>query len=308
MKKLIILATILAISNLAYAGGNDNNHDGNGDYHNHGNGDDHNHDHGGGSGGGNGGSGGQGGLGGSGGAGGSSSSTSTNTNTNTNTNTVSNSNTNSNSQSQTQGQKQGQQQSVSNSGNSSATGGSVTGSGNSTNSNTLSTGASTSEASNNGNGSNNTDITYQNYRNPVNTAYAPSLTSGFDTCLGSISGSVQTQILGLSGGGTKVDKNCVLIKQVHLLKEMGMNAAACIRAHDDADMAKAMDAAGVDCSTYDKPKVVERVVEKTVYVPDPAWQVPVKSAPQCTPAEKVKPKTNIVVPKKPGVVTCKNTQ
>jgi hypothetical protein len=264
MKKFIILASLLAVSSVAFA-----NNDGNGDDHSHGNGDDKSHQHDGG------GSGGQGGLG---GAGGSSSSTSNNTNNNANL------------QGQLQGQVQGQKQSISNSGNSSATGGSVSGSGNSTNTNTLSTGASTatvgdvstgastSEASNNGNGSNNTEINYQNYRAPVNTAYAPSLTSGFDTCLGSVSGGVQTQILGLSGGGTKVDKNCVLIKQVHLLKEMGMNNAACIRAHDDADMARAMDAAGVDCSSYDKPKIVEKIVvvekEKVVYTQDPAWNAP----------------------------------
>ena len=259
MKKFIILASLLAVSSVAMADVHyDNGHyyndrgeecDSHGNPVNHGGGGDHHNQ------GGNGGSGGQGGSGGTGGAGGSSSSTSTNTNTNTNT------------QSQNQGQKQGQQQSISNSGNS-----------HNTNTNTLSTGASTSEASNNGNGSNNTEINYQNYRAPVNTAYAPSLTSGFDTCLGSVSGGVQTQILGLSGGGTKVDKNCVLIKQVHLLKEMGMNNAACIRAHDDADMARAMDAAGVDCSSYDKPKIVEKIVvvekEKVVYTQDPAWNAP----------------------------------
>jgi hypothetical protein len=83
---------------------------------------------------------------------------------------------------------------------------------------------------------------------------------------------------------------------------MGMNNAACIRAHDDADMAKAMDAAHVDCSTYDQPKIVERIVEKTVYVSDPAWQIPAQSAPQCTPAEKVKPTT---AKKKSSPLVCK---
>jgi len=81
-----------------------------------------------------------------------------------------------------------------------------------------------------------------------------------------------------------------LIKQVHLLKEMGMNNAACIRAHDDADMAKAMDAAGVDCSSYDQPKIVEKIVvvekEKVVYVQDPAWNAP----PAAAKAEQVAPK------------------
>ena len=101
-----------------------------------------------------------------------------------------------------------------------------------------------------GNGSNNVNINTPAPKIPVATAYAASLTSGMDTCLGSVAGGVQTQILGLSGGGTKVDKNCVLIKQVQLLQQLGYSEAACRRARmgeEGKAIDEAMTAAGVDC-------------------------------------------------------------
>jgi hypothetical protein len=105
-----------------------------------------------------------------------------------------------------------------------------------------------------GNGSNNVNINQP--KAPVSTAYAASLTSGLDTCLGSVAGGVQTQILGLSGGGTKVDKNCVLIKQVQLLQQLGFNEAACFRARAGEEgraIDDALKSAGVDCKA--KPVV-----------------------------------------------------
>ena len=127
-----------------------------------------------------------------------------------------------------------------------------------------STGASTSNASASADGaganSNNVNIT-QNYavsRIPVTSAYAASLTSGIDTCLGSASGGVQTQVVGLSLGKTTVDKNCVMIKQVQLLRELGMESAACFRARA-GDEGKAIDdamkAAGIDCNSLTRPVV-----------------------------------------------------
>jgi len=103
MKKLIVLASLLAVSSLAFA-----NNDGNGDNHSHGNGDDRTHVNGGGAG----------------GAGGSA--VSSNTNDVSNTNSLSNA----------QAQKQGQQQSSSNTNSNTANGGSVSNSGNSSVSNT----------------------------------------------------------------------------------------------------------------------------------------------------------------------------
>lgn len=121
----------------------------------------------------------------------------------------------------------------------------------------VSTGASTATASadgagtNNGNNSNNTVVEApKTYRNPVNTAYASSLTSGMDTCLGSVSGGAQTQIFGITIGGTKVDKNCILIKQTALLREMNQDRAACFRMQmhaEGADIKEAMKEAGAEC-------------------------------------------------------------
>lgn len=126
-------------------------------------------------------------------------------------------------------------------------------------------------AANNGNGSNNTNVNYNSPRIPVSSAYSASLTSGFDTCLGSASAGVQTTVLGLTGGKTFVDKNCVLIKQVQLLREMGQEKAACFRARageEGKDIDAALNAAGVSCQDIGK---VEPVVTPPVVVePTPA--------------------------------------
>jgi hypothetical protein len=97
------------------------------------------------------------------------------------------------------------------------------------------------------------------------------LTSGQDTCLGSASGGVQTQVVGVSIGKTVVDKNCVLIKQVQLLTQMNLPAAACFRARsgaEGADIDKAMAAAGVDCSKLVPPPVIvqQPVVNDNKYI------------------------------------------
>jgi len=115
---------------------------------------------------------------------------------------------------------------------------------------------SASAASADGAGANSNNVTmienYEAQRIPVTTAYAASLTSGQDTCLGSASGGVQTQIVGISLGKTTVDKNCVMIKQVQLLNQMGMPSAACHRARagkEGEEIDAAMRLAGVDCNS-----------------------------------------------------------
>lgn len=207
----------------------------------------------------------------------------------TNVNNNSLRNTIKNSQSQNQGQSQSSvnqnqsSSSVNNSGNSTNTnvnnvaGGSATiakgavtnnvtatggagGAGGSASVGNVSTGASTASATasaagagaNNGNGSNNTTIT-TNIPRQVATAYAAALTSGADTCLGSTSGGAQTGFFGLSLGGTREDKYCVLIKQVQLLHSLGQDEAACRRARmgkEGKAIDDAMSAAGVDCKAY----------------------------------------------------------
>jgi hypothetical protein len=145
--------------------------------------------------------------------------------------------------------------------NSSATGGSV---GNTTS-------GSTSVSSADGAGANSNNVTmvenYQAYRIPVTTAIAASLTSGNDTCLGSASGGVQTQVLGISLGRTLRDKNCEMIKQVQLLQQMGMPNAACYRARagdEGRAIDEAMTRAGIDCATMTQPAASE--IDTSKYV------------------------------------------
>ena len=147
---------------------------------------------------------------------------------------------------------------------SNATGGNATGGVSSVGN--VSTGASSANASADGAGanSNNVNIT-QNYENKrqVAGASSPGLTSGFDTCLGSVSGGVQTQIFGLSGGGTKVDKNCVHIKNAHLIAEFD-RVAACQYVLANVEGAKE---SGLVCNPPVVPPVfVDRVIVKEVPV------------------------------------------
>ena len=115
-----------------------------------------------------------------------------------------------------------------------------------------------------GNGSGNSTSVNQSFSdvyrerlNPVSTAIGSNLTSGADTCLGSVTAGVQTQILGVSGGKTVVDENCVLIKNTKLLLTMGLPSAACFYARQDPKIDQAMAAAGVECR---EPPSTPRVV------------------------------------------------
>jgi hypothetical protein len=119
-------------------------------------------------------------------------------------------------------------------------------------------GNTSATANGSGNGTNDTNVTYQapkEYRNPVNTAYSAPLTSGLDTCVGSVSAGAQTQILGLTFGSTKRDTRCELIKQTHLLVDLHQERAACFRAQlgkEGAEIREAMKEAGAEC-----PPIVE---------------------------------------------------
>lgn len=86
-----------------------------------------------------------------------------------------------------------------------------------------------------------------NPRSPVNTAWAAPLTSGFDTCLGSASGGAQTVGFGVSFGTTKVDKNCVRLKNASALNSLGHREAAVALMCQNADVRKAMETAGTPC-------------------------------------------------------------
>jgi hypothetical protein len=87
----------------------------------------------------------------------------------------------------------------------------------------------------------------KNRRIPVSTAYAASLTSGIDTCLGSASGGVQTPVVGISLGGTKRDRICETIKLSRELHHMGMREGAVQLLCSDDRVRLAMRNAGTPC-------------------------------------------------------------
>lgn len=124
---------------------------------------------------------------------------------------------------------------------------------------------STSTNTNTNNNTNNTtiDSTANNTNTNVNTndsnitqevispppsAIAPSIQSGGnDTCTVSYSAAVQTQILGVSGGGHIRDLNCERLKNAKTLYNMGMKVAAVALMCQEESVYKAMEMAGTPC-------------------------------------------------------------
>ncbi|OJI05587.1 hypothetical protein [Polynucleobacter sp. MWH-Adler-W8] len=75
----------------------------------------------------------------------------------------------------------------------------------------------------------------------VPTMYAPGLTAaGSDVCLGSVSASGSILGLGLAGGGTYVDDNCVLLKNSQRMAALGFGNAAVVMMLQNKDIEKAM--------------------------------------------------------------------
>ena len=95
---------------------------------------------------------------------------------------------------------------------------------------------------------NDTNIT-QRVIQPPPTAVAPTMMSGGnnDLCTTGTSGSVQTQIFGVSGGGTVRDQNCERLKLSKTLYDMGMKVAAVATMCQDRRVFDAMMAAGTPC-------------------------------------------------------------
>jgi hypothetical protein len=95
---------------------------------------------------------------------------------------------------------------------------------------------------------NETTIT-QRVIQPPPTAVAPSMMSGGnnDLCSTGSSGSVQTQIFGVSSGGTIRDLNCERLKLSKTLFDMGMKVAAVATMCQDRRVFDAMMAAGTPC-------------------------------------------------------------
>jgi hypothetical protein len=95
---------------------------------------------------------------------------------------------------------------------------------------------------------NETTIT-QRVIQPPPTAVAPSMMSGGnnDLCSTGSSGSVQTQVFGVSSGGTIRDLNCERLKLSKTLYDMGMKVAAVATMCQDRRVFDAMMAAGTPC-------------------------------------------------------------
>jgi hypothetical protein len=84
---------------------------------------------------------------------------------------------------------------------------------------------------------------------PPPTAIAPTMMSGGnnDLCSTGTSGSIQTQILGASSGGTVRDMNCERLKLSKTLYDMGMKVAAVATMCQDRRVWDAMMQAGTPC-------------------------------------------------------------
>jgi len=85
-------------------------------------------------------------------------------------------------------------------------------------------------------------------KSPPPSAISPSInSSNSDLCTVGVSGAVQTQILGLSGGKTVRDMNCERLKLSKTLYDMGMKVAAVSNLCQDERVFKAMEMAGTPC-------------------------------------------------------------
>ena len=85
-------------------------------------------------------------------------------------------------------------------------------------------------------------------KSPPPSAIAPAFGgSNSDLCTISSSGSVQTQILGISMGATYTEKNCLRLKKAQKLYMFGMKVAAVSVMCQDPDVWSAMMNAGTPC-------------------------------------------------------------
>lgn len=88
----------------------------------------------------------------------------------------------------------------------------------------------------------------QNLKSPPPSAIAPSMMSySQDLCTTGMSGAVQTQIVGISGGKTVRDQNCERLKLSKTLFDMGMRVASVSLLCQDLRVFEAMTEAGTPC-------------------------------------------------------------
>lgn len=86
-------------------------------------------------------------------------------------------------------------------------------------------------------------------KQPPPSAISPSFSSGnnSDLCTIGVAGAVQTQILGISAGGTFTEENCIRLKNAKTLYDMGMKVAAVSVMCQDKKVFDAMNHAGTPC-------------------------------------------------------------
>lgn len=85
-------------------------------------------------------------------------------------------------------------------------------------------------------------------KSPPPSAVSPMINStNIDLCTIGVSGAVQTQILGISGGATVRDMNCERLKLSKTLYDMGMKVAAVSTLCQDRRVFDAMMQAGTPC-------------------------------------------------------------
>jgi len=93
-----------------------------------------------------------------------------------------------------------------------------------------------------------TSISEATVKSPPPSAISPSITAiNSDVCITAFSGAAQTQILGISFGGTVRDMNCERLKLSRSLYDMGMKVAAVAAMCQDRRVWDAMNAAGTPC-------------------------------------------------------------
>ena len=88
----------------------------------------------------------------------------------------------------------------------------------------------------------------QNLKSPPPSAIAPTIMSySQDLCTTGVSGAVQTQVIGISGGKSVRDQNCERIKLSKTLYDMGMRVAAVSLLCQDERVFLSMEMAGTPC-------------------------------------------------------------
>jgi len=92
---------------------------------------------------------------------------------------------------------------------------------------------------------------------PVGSAITPSyMSNGVETCLQGSGGSIQTGMLGLSGGKFKEDPNCNRRRDSKVLSDLGMKVAAVARMCQEHKVWESMFISGTPCPILTRGKLI----------------------------------------------------